>query len=372
MDELYPQAKAVFDSTPQSIRRDIRKSIRADESRLALPQFRRTLKRLCPEVYEAALRLPRPYDQLTVEWICGVNNTRPRRCLQCGSVTLKPSCLCDLVCSARYTAALPGTLAKREETCLEKYGCRNPMQAEAPKEALKRALSSKPPKYWASKYVKAQDTCLSRYGVDNPTHLNCTRQAQLDFWKDPIKVARARGLRKDTVMSRYGVEHTFQAESVKRKIVKTTRLRYGVSSVAHLPGRLEQLHRRRSVTVGGNVLHLQGYEDVVAKYLHDEKRKRVDRCSDRIFYNLNGKQHAYFPDLVVEEDGVVVEVKCPYTLASSKEVQEMNLAKFRAANRFYRKRGMRFVLALVYSRGGLPPTFIMYPTKGKLPWSLWI
>lgn len=98
--------------------------------------------------------------------------------------------------------------ARRENTCVERYGVRNAMQDPE----IKR---------------KMEETCISRYGVANPLQNPKIREKFVS-----------------TVMERYGVKNPSELNEIKEKKKKTMMERYGVENPFSLPGNLETQNSR--------------------------------------------------------------------------------------------------------------------------------
>jgi hypothetical protein len=106
-----------------------------------------------------------------------------------------------------------------EQTCMERYGCKNGAQLESTQE-------------------KMRATCVEKYGV---THANKRPEFKEKMHKaykikhqDPElgEIKRANNKRKETCLKLYGVDNTFKSEEIKTKIKSTTRIRHGVENIS--------------------------------------------------------------------------------------------------------------------------------------------
>lgn len=118
---------------------------------------------------------------------CGV-------CAVCGKPTKFKSitqgfCEC---CSWKCSMRNPSRLEKAKATCLERYGCENPSQADSIKK-------------------KKEETCLRNYGVANPNQSaairNKTAETKLKRYGDPKYNNRNKAAQ--TNFERYGVTNSF-------------------------------------------------------------------------------------------------------------------------------------------------------------------
>lgn len=90
-------------------------------------------------------------------------------------------------------------IKKTEETCLKKYGVKNPWQAEIIKDKIK-------------------DTCLKKYGSEKFQSSN--------FFKEKFK---------ETCLKKYGVENPQQDRNIKDKTIKTCLKKYGIKFLINKP-----------------------------------------------------------------------------------------------------------------------------------------
>ena len=111
---------------------------------------------------------------------------------------------------------------KREETCLDKYGVKNAVQAEEIQNKIKGTIKEK----YGVEYIsqseeiknKKKQTCLDRYGVEYT-----------------LQVPEIREMIIETNINKYGVENPFQNEEIKEKIKQTNIKKYGVKHPSQSP-----------------------------------------------------------------------------------------------------------------------------------------
>lgn len=122
------------------------------------------------------------------------------------------------------------SLEKRERTCLEKYGVRNPGMSDDMKAKI-RAINIE--KFGSACALsnpdirkKADRTILERYGTE---HYQST-----DEFKRRVK---------DTCLERYGVDSPMKSKTVRAKAAETTFRKYGVEFASQSPEFQERRHR---------------------------------------------------------------------------------------------------------------------------------
>lgn len=106
-----------------------------------------------------------------------------------------------------------------EQTCIEKYGCKNAAQSETVKQ-------------------KAMNTCLKKYGVSHankrPEFKEKMHKAYEVKHQDPElkEIKEANQKRKETCLEVYGTDNTFKSEHVKEKIKHTMKQKHGVENIS--------------------------------------------------------------------------------------------------------------------------------------------
>lgn len=129
-------------------------------------------------------------------------------------------------------------IERAEETCLEKYGVKNPFQAKECKEKMKETCLEK---YGVEHHLqnkeileKLKKTMLETYGIEYAFHseesFEKSRQTCLDKYgvEYPLQSEEIYNKIKATNLKKYGVEYPFQSEEI-HVIIKSTNLeKYGV------------------------------------------------------------------------------------------------------------------------------------------------
>lgn len=255
---------------------------------------------------------------------------------------------------------------RREQTLLKKYGVINPWQSEQVKKkiaetnlerygrenpsgapeiiAKKKATSRK--RFGAEHHMRSEEgkalqvaAVMKNHGVTNGMHLEATK-------------AKIRA----TNIERYGAANPMQnaqiADYCTKKAVAACMKKYGVPNAMLSPNVLAKWQasygKRKKAKFGKSEVYVQGYEKFALESLY--AMKPFDRISTSIkhtrsvHYVFNGKQRRYVPDAKVRMlDGSirVIEVKSWFTLRAA-----TNIAKFKAATKFYNELGADFVLVI--------------------------
>ena len=293
-------------------------------------------------------------------------------------------------CTRKCAANNSQVRNKAKETMVSKYGVENP--------SLSNELSKKRERTVRKRYgvknafqsaelmKKARNTMKERYGVENPSQskeiLDRKKETSLrncgySHWtQDPNQQDRLRPFSqktmkkaRNTMKERYGVENPFYLKSVQNRIKKTMLERYGATNIFGSEGFSERSAETCKERYGkypwemnnpfgcklykdknGKVHHVQGHEPWALGWLESRPYKvRVVTGSGNvptIRYQINGKTHRYYPDIVAytKTTKKIIEVKSDYTLYKAEGNWEINLAKFRAANKYCKKHGFEFWL----------------------------
>lgn len=161
-------------------------------------------------------------------------------------------------CSSSCIAS--GSLQKRIQTNIEKYGVENPFQAKSVKDKVKKTnlerygvenpgqskeirakVEQTNMEKFGSKYYSSTKECKDkvkktnreRYGVDNvnklPEYRDKIRQTNIERYgvENPMQNEAVKEKQRATVKEKYDVDNTFQAEEFKKKAKETSINRYG-------------------------------------------------------------------------------------------------------------------------------------------------
>ena len=142
-------------------------------------------------------------------------------------------------CLQRYGVKNPAqnqqVLEKRKQTTLERYGVEHTTQLESTKE-------------------KARQTLRKNYGVDHPMHSKEIKDNLIKHFKDT-----------------YGVDNPFKLEVVKNKIKNTMKERYGVEYYPQIEGYGDRIKQ----------ISLDKYGVINASLLPENKEKRMNTMLER-------------------------------------------------------------------------------------------
>ena len=276
-----------------------------------------------------------------------------------------------------YCETTPEAIQQRKEaTNLARYGCKNPMQSEKIKQRLQAVILKE---YGVSNVkklttvnAKVASNLQGRFGegITNVMHLPEVVTRSLAWRNDPVRKAECYSKVRRTSLRNFGASCFFASDKGRKILRKTWRRKHGVDNPMQLreifDRAMQSGYRTKDYhTKDGRLLKLQGSEPVVAENLEGHGCQ-IRSSTASIRYSFDGRRKRYLPDLdCISALGnkVIVEVKSPYTLLRD---LAKNLAKFRAANRYTRERGMRFTLALVLKDS---IRYINFPTKRELqPW----
>lgn len=245
-------------------------------------------------------------------------------------------------------------MEKRKTTNLEKYGVEHHMQN---KEQMKKIIESTTLKYGgmgsASEKIKekVENTNLEKYG-----------------FKSSLSNEEVKKKKRDTNLEKYGVENVFFNEEIKEKMNKTMIDKYGVENIfSHKtytkekmqdkygvsnPSQLEWVKTKKEETSlknygtrfpmqnsehadkvsknsyllkeyiwkNGEISLVQGFEDKCLKELEEQGYLFSDIKTDKkdmpiIWYeDENNIKRRYFPDIYIEKDNLIIEVKSDWTM----------------------------------------------------------
>ena len=86
---------------------------------------------------------------------------------------------------------------------------------------------------------KRSNTNIEKYGVKNVGQTLIAKNKHKEFYSDSNAIASQVKKHKATMIERYGVDNPLKLDSIKEKVVNTTRERYGVDNINQLPERRE-------------------------------------------------------------------------------------------------------------------------------------
>lgn len=146
----------------------------------------------------------------------------------------------------------------------------------------------------AKKWSRTKNTLIKKYGFDNAS-----------------KIPSVQEKKKQTTLKHYGVENPFESEEIKCRIKKSNNDRHGVD----YPTQNKEIRLKGAVSANktrpvvywetGEILDLEGWEDLVAEHWNKQKIKYISQSKT---FNLDelGK---YTPDFYLPDQNVWIEVK---------------------------------------------------------------
>lgn len=172
--------------------------------------------------------------------------------------------------------------SKMKETTLERYGVEYCMQNK-------------------EIYEKTKKTNLEKYGFEHCTQNEDIKNKQKETIKNKTQEEKEdiKNKRKDTCLEKYGVENAIHNTDVYIKTIKS------------------QYTLKEYILPSGKIITCQGYEpfalDILLKKLNEEAVITETKDIPRIKYQLDNKNHYYFPDIFLPLENKIIEVKSKYT-----------------------------------------------------------
>lgn len=196
--------------------------------------------------------------------------------------------------------------AKREATCLAKYGEVNVAKTLNFRIGMARLHKSLTQEEQSERRMKTEVTKIRRHG----------------------SLGEAERKRAEKMMATnqllYGGNAATCSKKVRAKVVATNLERRGIRNVSQDPEVMEKIvastgakrFKRKSITIRGQTLeNLQGYEPMALHWLYKVRKvkHRVEKAKVSIPYRHAGKNRCYHPDFAVKNTNVLIEVKSAYT-----------------------------------------------------------
>lgn len=234
---------------------------------------------------------------------------------------------------------------RTEKTSLIRYGSKcslgNKEVREKGKETMMKIYGVKHATQSKEIREKKDETCLDRYGH------KCALQNKEVQMK-----------RKETCQEKYGTPHPLLNTEVRKKADETNIKRFGFANVMQ---NREMFKKQQEIAFtfkdytlpSGRVIKYQGYEH----FCYEELLFKEHICEEDIvtlynnlenypfiLYEYEGTERVYYPDIYIESQNKIIEVKSTYTYEKDLEV---NQAKARACKemgynfefRIYKKNG---------------------------------
>lgn len=139
---------------------------------------------------------------------------------------------------------------------------------------------------------------------------------------------------KDRIKKKYNGKHFTQTKEYIKNREETHFKKYGVRHSTQRPEIYKKILEKRYllkeyILPSGNVIKLQGYEPFALDYLLNVKNyNETDIITEAekmpyIFYILKGAKHRYFPDIFLENENKIIEIKSDFTMEQNKEKNKM-------------------------------------------------
>lgn len=228
-----------------------------------------------------------------------------------------------------------GIAEKSKQTSLKKYGVDNPSKSKEIKDRIKKSFTEK----YGEGITNAMDleefrnkikeTNIERYGTDKPQSLiifqEKTKQTNLERFgtEVPQKLQQLKDKTLETNLKKYGVLHHSELKETQEKKVKTNLGKYGVTNVSQNVEVYDKIVKRsyrtkNYILPSGKISKVQGYEPFAISYLlenYNENEIRIDTKDKPIikYFDKDGKQHYYFPDIYIPKENIIIEVKSEWT-----------------------------------------------------------
>jgi hypothetical protein len=219
---------------------------------------------------------------------------------------------------------------KRENTCMERYGVKNPGGLPSVLDKIKDVNMKKYGVPWCQMNpeinAKTRNTMIERYGIEFA-------------YQFPESIAK----NFQVMMDKFGVKYNLQRPEIREKIKEISRLRYGtdypLQNVGYFQKFVRTLFRTKPVTVNGIVRNLMGYEPQAVEYITSHKHPVLNRkilesellLEDDVktfsYQDSDEKYRMYFPDMEIKDEKQIIEVKSIFTFNSN---PERNILKFMA------------------------------------------
>ena len=242
-------------------------------------------------------------------------------------------------------------VAKVQATNLERYGLKYAFMSQETHEKIVETMFKKYGRgcFLGTEEFKAE--LVKRYGDDCFTRTKEYKAIMMEKFGQEYYVHCEKF--KKAMMEKYGVEHAFQCPEIYQKYVATIRERYGVNNPMQCPEIFEKCMKssyktKVFKTSSGKEFLYQGYEHFcIASLLEREGYSEQDiatREIPHIPYSFRGKDHVYFPDIYIEKEKKLIEVKSLWTMGMALERNHAKIQKckemgFEAELRIYGKNG---------------------------------
>jgi hypothetical protein len=252
--------------------------------------------------------------------------------LQSASIKEKKNKSCLNKYGVEHTFAHESVKEKIKKTALEKYGVEYILQAKSVRdkgaETMKELYGSEHAIQNPEIKEKRVQTNISRFGVENalqsPEVLQRRKETNLERYgtDEVLKIKELQEQIKNTMIETYGAANPLQCPEIKAKKDKTCEELYGDKDIMHNPEIFEKVvksafKRKEYKLPSGKIIMYQGYENIAYNKLletigEDDFTNDIKKMP-KVIYTLNDKSHRYYPDIYIQSQNKIIEVKSPYT-----------------------------------------------------------
>lgn len=258
---------------------------------------------------------------------------------------------------------------------MSRHGAPSAMASPELRKKISATIQEKYGADWAPSipgvFDAARQRCQDEHGVDHWTKLDSTKQARAATclkqygFSNPVKSPIVLNKRRQNWRNKYGADHPQQIKAITDRRYKTWlknqgglvfgsptwwnkyqpsyQQRTGFAHPTQDPERIRKwmktfypscFRTKEMVLPSGNTIQFQGYEDKAINHLLKSYRENGLLWGDEIpqitYVKPDGEPGLYFPDLCLEHEKILIEVKSTYTLME--EIQRGLLrAKFQGA-----------------------------------------
>lgn len=193
---------------------------------------------------------------------------------------------------------------KYTQTCIERYGCDNPMHSKQIQERLAdsniKKYGVKSPFSLSSVRQKIYDTCLRRYGIPHFNNIDQISKTMSDKYGYSFNFQNPGVLEKSskTRIDLYGDPHYNNAEKYKA----TMQDRYGVDCAINIPGVLQKIYASKKKN---HTFNTSNIEKSFEKYLESKNIKFQTQYKSDLY--------PFSCDFYIEELDLYIEIQASWT-----------------------------------------------------------
>ena len=253
-----------------------------------------------------------------------------------------------IFCSNRCGTINKETQLKKENTCIELYGCKSYSQTNEYKNKVKTTSQNN---WGVDNYTqtneykyKSKETCQNNWGVDYVTQSeeiknkiketwskksnselegikNKTKKTNIINWgvDNYSKTNKFKDQYKSTCQEKWGVDNVFQTEEIKQKSREKCYNKWGVYSYSQTN---EFAQKRVKKIPFNNLTFDSSWEVIVYKFCQEHNIPCEYQPNIQFEYEYEGKKHIYQPDFLI--NGKLYEVKGEHFFEGDKMINPYN------------------------------------------------